>query len=113
MINSLVFGISLSTRISGIIGLVWAVIYVIFTQNIQTSIKLFLSSFLGGLIGGIVGCFVGYLVGAIASQEIYIGGGLFSGGDGFSWLFWFFIFWMIGLIVGAVLGGLIFIRIYS
>ena len=112
MIDNLFFWVSLSTGISGIIGLVLAVIYVIFSQNIQTSIKVFLSSFLGGLLGGIVGCFVGYLFGAIASKRIYTGG-LFSSGDGFVWSFWFFIFWMIGLIVGAVLGGLIFIRIYS
>ncbi len=66
---------------------------------------------MGGLLGGIVGIFIGHLVGLRELKEAP--GGIFIGGEVLVWFFWILVFWIIGIIEGAVLGGLIFIRIYS
>ncbi|MEH2203778.1 MAG: hypothetical protein V7K53_06795 [Nostoc sp.] len=66
---------------------------------------------MGGLLGGIVSVFIGNLIGSREYKEAT--GSLFIGGEGIIWFFWIFLFWIIGIIEGAVLGGLIFIRFYS
>jgi hypothetical protein len=103
--------------ISTIVGSLWAIIfllysYLLYSQNIQVNLKLFFYSFLGGLPGGIVGIFIGHLVGLRESKESG-GGVLFIAGGGILWFLWILVFWIIGIIEGAVLGGLIFIRFYS
>ncbi|MFN6572562.1 hypothetical protein [Dendronalium sp. ChiSLP03b] len=107
----IIFITTTAVVISAIIGLLWAIIYLLYSQNIQIIIKLFFYSFFGGLVGAIVGGYIGHLVGLRAYKEAR--GGLFIGGEGIVWVFWIFIFWIIGIIEGAVLGGLIFTRFYS
>ncbi|WP_214432329.1 hypothetical protein [Dendronalium phyllosphericum] len=99
--------------ISTIVGSLWVIIYLLYSyllysQNIQVNLKLFFYSFLGGLPGGIVGVFIGYLVGLRKYKEPR--GDL---GKGIGWFFLILVFWIIGILEGAVLGGLIFIRFYS
>jgi hypothetical protein len=107
----IMFVIIVPVAISAIIGSLWAIIYLLYGQNIPVTLKLFFYSFLGGLLGGIVGVFIGHLVGSREYKEAP--GGLFVVGQGLVVVFWIFVFWIIGIIEGAVLGGLIFIRIYS
>ncbi|MEH2366302.1 hypothetical protein [Nostoc sp.] len=109
--KGIIFYIIVPVVISGIIGSLWAIIYLLYSQNIQVILKLFFYSFFGGLLGGIVGAFIGHLVGSTVSKE-FPGDFIFSS-ESTSWLVWISIFWIIGIIVGAVLGGLIFIRFYS
>ncbi|MDZ8065575.1 MAG: hypothetical protein RMY64_08025 [Nostoc sp. DedQUE08] len=109
--KTIIFCTTIQVGISAIIGLLWAIIYLLYSQNIQVTLKLFFYSFLGGLFGGIVGGFIGHLVGSRTYKEAP--GGIFIGDQALNWFFWFFVFWIIGIIVGAVLGGLIFIRFYS
>nr|WP_322684537.1 hypothetical protein [Nostoc sp. DedQUE07]MDZ8130452.1 hypothetical protein [Nostoc sp. DedQUE07] len=109
--KGIVFYIIVPVVISAIIGLLWAIIYLLYSKNIQVTLKLFFYSFLGGLLGGIVGAFIGHLVGSTGFQE-FTGDFIFSS-ESASWLLWISIFWIIGIIEGAVLGGLIFIRFYS
>ncbi|MEH2356646.1 hypothetical protein [Nostoc sp.] len=97
--------------ISAIIGSLWAIVYLLYSQNIQVTLKLFFYSFSGGFLGVIVGGFIGYLVGSRVAEGF--SADFFISSEGFSWLLWISIFWIIGIIVGAVLGGLIFIRFYS
>ncbi|MDZ8065571.1 MAG: hypothetical protein RMY64_08005 [Nostoc sp. DedQUE08] len=107
----IIFAITVSVVISAIIGLLWAIIYLLYSQNIQVTLKLFFYSFLGGLLGGIVGGFTGHLVGLKTYKEAK--SGFFIGGEGLNWFFWILFLWIIGILEGAVLGGLIFIRFYS
>jgi len=109
--KGIIFYIIVPVVISAIIGSLSAIIYLLYSQNTQVILKLFFYSFLGGLLGGIVGAFIGYLVGSTVSKE-FPGDFIFSS-ETASLLVWISIFWIIGIIVGAVLGGLIFIRFYS
>ncbi|MDZ8104787.1 MAG: hypothetical protein RM338_04070 [Nostoc sp. DedQUE12a] len=109
--KGIIFYIIVPVVISAIIGSLSAIIYLLYSQNTQVILKLFFYSFLGGLLGGIVGAFIGYLVGSRTSKEAP--GDIFIGAEGFNWFFWILVFWIIGIIEGAVLGELIFIRIYS
>ncbi|MDZ8086044.1 MAG: hypothetical protein RMY16_10840 [Nostoc sp. DedQUE12b] len=106
----IIFYITKPLVISAIIGSLWAIFYLLYSQNIQITLKLFFYSFLGGLLGGIIGGFIGHLVGSRVSEEF--SGDFFITSEGASWIIWLSIFWIIGIIVGAVLGGLIFIRFY-
>lgn len=110
MIKAIIFYITVPVVISATIGSLWVIIYLLFSQNIQIILNLFFYSFFGGLFGGIVGGFIGHLVGSRVQE--FRGGFIFSS-ESASWLVWISIFWIIGIIVGAVLGGLIFIRFYS
>ncbi|RCJ29098.1 hypothetical protein A6770_01530 [Nostoc minutum NIES-26] len=109
--KGIIFVTTIAVVISAIIGSLWAIIYLLYSQNIQITLNLFFYSFFGGLFGGIVGGFIGHLVGLRAYKEAT--GGIFIVGEGLVWFFWILIFWIIGIIEGAVLGGLIFIRFYS
>ncbi|MHC5738711.1 hypothetical protein [Nostoc sp.] len=107
----IIFCIIVPVVISAIIGSLWAIVYLLYSQNIQVTLKLFFYSFSGGLLGVIVGGFIGYLVGWRVAKGF--SADFFISSEGFSWLLWISIFLIIGIIVGAVLGGLIFIRFYS
>ncbi|MBN4004936.1 hypothetical protein [Nostoc sp. LPT] len=78
--KAIIFCTTMQVGISAIIGLLWAIIYLLYSQNIQINLKLLLYSFLGGLLGGIVGGFIGHLIGLRAYKEAT--GGLFIGGEG-------------------------------
>jgi hypothetical protein len=69
-----------------------------------------LFSFLGGVFSAIIGLLIGYFVGFIAAAKVP--GSLFGGGKAFILLFWIVFFGIINTVEGAILGGLIFIRIY-
>jgi hypothetical protein len=100
----------ISIVVPAIIGLLWSLVYWLYRRNSPIAYKVFESSLKGGVLGAIVGLYIGNKVGQIASQNAE--SGFFVGGAGLAGFVYLVLFWIIGTIEGAILGGLIFIRIY-
>jgi hypothetical protein len=108
--EAVILGLLIFVGSSITIGLIWSIFYLLYNRNLQTSFKLFLFSFLVGVLNAIVGLLIGYFVGILAAAKVP--GSLFGGGKAFILFLWIVFFGFIGSVEGAILGGLIFIRIY-
>ncbi|PSB08386.1 hypothetical protein C7B62_16990 [Pleurocapsa sp. CCALA 161] len=103
------FLILTSITISAILGLIWSIFYLLFAKNIKAGFQLFLSSFFGGFLGAMFGLIIGYLVGLFSTNFVHPDIFVIDASP-FYILFFTFVFWIVGIIAGAVLGGLTFLK---
>ncbi|WP_150109060.1 hypothetical protein [Stanieria cyanosphaera] len=89
--------------------MLWSILCLVCGYDLASSTKMFYLSFISGLVGGITGFIIGSLVGAIRWQKTP--GTLFLINQPLVVVSWILIFWLVGIIVGAFIGGLIFFNL--
>lgn len=99
----------ISMAVSASISLIWTIFYLLFRRNILVGLKLFYASFIGGTLGSIPGLLISILVILICldSKFYYDLLGLFA------ILFYSFIPWILGVLLGAFWAGSIILKDYQ
>ncbi len=89
--------------LSTIVGIFFAIIYLIFIKNFEASCVVFFYSLIGGLVGGLIGSIFGYYIGVVDNNT----SGSISVIDGgrITAIFVAASIWILGIIIGALIGG--------
>ena len=93
-----------TTAISTIIGLFFAITSLIFKKDFEASCIVFFFASFGGLLGGVIGSIVGYFIGIILYSNTTVSIFVIDG-DRIIAIFVAGTIWILGIIIGAVLGG--------